>query len=61
MSVNARLAALFSEIVLLLELQESNPFRIRAYQRVAQLLESFEEDIANRAAEGTLLAIAGID
>ncbi|MFC1627729.1 DNA polymerase/3'-5' exonuclease PolX [Gemmatimonadota bacterium] len=60
MSVNAQLAALFSEIALLLELQESNPFRIRAYLRVAQLLESFEEDIASRAAEGTLLDIPGI-
>ncbi len=60
MSVNVQLAALFSEIALLLELQESNPFRIRAWQRVAQVLESFEEDIAHRAEEGTLLDIPGV-
>ncbi|MFC1499403.1 DNA polymerase/3'-5' exonuclease PolX [Candidatus Zixiibacteriota bacterium] len=60
MSVNVQLAALFSEIALLLELQESNPFRIRAYRRVAQVLESFEEDLAHRADEGTLLEIPGV-
>lgn len=60
MSVNVQLAAQFSEIAHLLELQEANPFRIRAWQRVAQVLESLEEDIAFRAEEGTLLDIPGV-
>lgn len=60
MSVNLQLALLFEEISDLLELQESNPFRIRAYRRAAQTLESLDEDITLRAEEGTLLEIQGI-
>jgi len=60
MSTNVQLARLFAEISLLLELQEANPFRVRAYSRAAQALEALDEDVALLAGEGTLVEIHGI-
>ncbi len=60
MSANLQLAALFSEIADLNELNEANPFRIRAFRRASATLEGLEEDIAERAEAGTLTDIEGI-
>jgi len=60
MSVNVQLARLFSEISLLLELQEANPFKIRAYSRASQALEALSDDIGKRVEDGTVQEIPGI-
>lgn len=57
---NLEIAKVFSDISDLLEIQGENPFRIRAYRRAAQNLESLAEDVASVAARGDLLEIPGI-
>ncbi len=57
---NLEIAKVFSDISDLLEIQEENPFRIRAYRRAAQNLESLAEDVASVAARGDLMEIPGI-
>ena len=49
---NQDIAAIFDEIADLLELQQANPFRIRAYRRAAQTLRSQPHEVADRVAEG---------
>jgi DNA polymerase (family 10) len=49
---NQDIAAIFDEIADLLELQQANPFRIRAYRRAAQTLRSQPHELADRVAEG---------
>ena len=38
------LARIFGEIAMLLELKGDNPFKIRAYQAAARLLEELDDD-----------------
>lgn len=57
---NFELAKLFYEMADLLEIQGESVFRIRAYQRAAQNLESHAEDVAAVAARGELAKIPGI-
>lgn len=55
------IAAVLSEIGQLLELKGENPFKIRAYQSGARLLESMGEDeLARRVGDGTLEEVKGI-
>ena len=54
------IAALFARMGDLLELKGDNPFRIRAYRRAAQNLESFSGDLEQLAAEGRLTELSGI-
>ncbi len=42
---NSDFAKIFAEMAELLELKEDNPFRIRAYQKAAQNIESFTENL----------------
>jgi len=56
---NQEIARAFSEIADLLELKGENPFRIRAYRRAAQNIESLSRDIA-KLSEDELTAIPGI-
>jgi DNA polymerase (family 10) len=49
---NQDIAAVFDEIADLLELQQANPFRIRAYRRAAQTLRSQPHELADRVAAG---------
>ncbi|MFI5337804.1 MAG: DNA polymerase/3'-5' exonuclease PolX [Opitutales bacterium] len=57
----ARIAQVLTEISTLLELQGENPFKIRAYQTGARVVESFgEEELAQRIAAGTLDEVKGI-
>lgn len=54
------IAAVLSEIALLLELKGENPFKFRAYQSGARVLESLDEDLAEIIAESRLTSIKGI-
>jgi DNA polymerase (family 10) len=55
------IAAVLTEIALLLELKGENPFKTRAYQTGARVIEGLaEEEIAQRVAEGTLQEVKGI-
>jgi DNA polymerase (family 10) len=49
---NADIAAVFEEIADLLELQNANPFRVRAYRNAARVVGELRFDIAARLAEG---------
>ena len=53
---NARIAAVFEEIADLLEVQDENPFRIRAYRNAARMVGQQGPDFAARAARGEPLA-----
>ncbi|MEK6715990.1 MAG: DNA polymerase/3'-5' exonuclease PolX [candidate division NC10 bacterium] len=57
---NVEIANLFNEIADFLEVKDENPFRIRAYRRVAQAVEGLAEDIAAIAERGGLLDVPGI-
>ena len=48
------IAALFSQMADLLEYGGENPFRIRAYPRAAQNLESFSGDLERLGQAGRL-------
>ena len=55
------IAAVLTDIGTLLELKGENPFKIRAYQAGARLLEGLEEaEIAQRVEAGTLEEVKGI-
>ena len=58
---NAEIARLFKLIAIGLEIDGANPFRIRAYQEAARVVESHPEPMASLAAtEGRLESIRGI-
>ncbi|MFH1623926.1 MAG: DNA polymerase III, partial [Pseudomonadota bacterium] len=57
---NLEIARIFNNIADLLEIKGENPFRIRAYRRAAQNLESIAEDLATIADRGDLREIPGI-
>jgi DNA polymerase (family 10) len=57
---NVEIADLFNEIADFLEVKDENPFRIRAYRRVAQALEGLSEDIAAIAERNALQDVPGI-
>jgi len=52
---NQDIAAIFDEIADLLELQQANPFRIRAYRRAAQTVRAQPHELAERVAAGAPL------
>ena len=54
------IAGLFSQMADLLEFRGDNPFRIRAYRRAAQNLESFGGDLEHVAHEQRLKELSGI-
>src|SRR5262245_44805716 len=57
---NFEIARVFYEIAALLETRQESRFKIRAYQRAAQTLESLGEDVAAVAARGGLQSLPGI-
>ncbi len=57
----SEISAVLAEIGTLLELKGENPFKIRAYQSGARVLETLgEEEIARRVQAGTLQEVKGI-
>lgn len=57
---NQEVTRIFREIAQILELKGENPFRIRAYEKSAQNIESLEKDIEVFVKEDNLTAIAGV-
>ncbi|MGE5592094.1 MAG: helix-hairpin-helix domain-containing protein, partial [Betaproteobacteria bacterium] len=57
---NTGIAFVFRELADVLELKGENPFKVRAYRRAADVIESLPEDAAKLAAEGRLKSIQGI-
>jgi DNA polymerase (family 10) len=57
---NFEIARLFDLMADLLEIKGDNPFRIRAYRRASQNLESLAEDVETVARDGRLESIPGI-
>ncbi|MDR3390380.1 MAG: DNA polymerase/3'-5' exonuclease PolX [Sulfuriferula sp.] len=52
---NADMAAIFDEIADLLEIQEANPFRVRAYRNAARVVNEFGRDIGSLLRQGGML------
>jgi DNA polymerase (family 10) len=52
---NADIARVFDEIADLLEIQEANPFRVRAYRNAARTVENLSLDLAATVGGGKLL------
>src|SRR2546428_7857060 len=59
---NPDIARLFDEVADLLEIQDANPFRVRAYRNAARTIRDFPEPIAELVRAGTrdLTDIPGI-
>jgi DNA polymerase/3'-5' exonuclease PolX len=49
---NADIARVFDEIADLLEIQEANPFRVRAYRDAARTVENLTRDLAATVGRG---------
>ena len=59
--IKTDIAAVLTDIATLMELKGENPFKTRAYQAGARIVESLSEDeIARRIADGTLDEVKGI-
>ncbi len=52
MGTNCQIARLFSEIALMLEICDSNPFKIRAYKNVADSISGMETDLSDMSEAG---------
>jgi len=57
---NQDIAQIFREIATILELKGENPFRIRAYQKAAQNIESLSGNLKDLVAKDSLQNIPGI-
>ncbi len=57
---NQMVSEKFKEMAVMLELKGENPFKVRAYNKAAQNIESISEDIEKVAAEGRLTSIPGV-
>jgi len=57
---NKEIAQIFLEIASLLSLKNENPFRIRAYEKAAQVIESLPQPIEEICKEGKLQTLPGI-
>ncbi len=57
---NSEIAKVFQDIADLLELKGENPFKIRAYQKVARVIEHLPVEVEKLAAEGRLKEIPGV-
>jgi DNA polymerase (family 10) len=59
---NAEVARIFRQLADLLEIQEANPFRVRAYRNAARAVEELPEPVEELAHEGpaALVELPGI-
>ncbi|MFN3505223.1 MAG: DNA polymerase/3'-5' exonuclease PolX [Caldimicrobium sp.] len=57
---NKEVAEIFRKTAQLLEIKGDNPYRIRAYERAAQTIESLTRDVEDLAKEGKLEKLPGI-
>lgn len=58
--LNQQVAAIFRSMAERLSSQRANPYRVRAYRKAADTIESLEEDIAAIAAQQALEDIEGV-
>ncbi|MCX5713047.1 MAG: DNA polymerase III, partial [Candidatus Omnitrophica bacterium] len=58
--LNLEIAQIFRDVSKILEIKGENVFRVRAYERGAQNIESLDEDIAILAKENRLSDIPGV-
>jgi DNA polymerase (family X) len=56
---NAEIAAVFEDIARMLRLKKDNPFKVRAYQKVARSISELSEPVERLAAEGRLKEVPG--
>src|SRR5690554_6723697 len=56
----ARIARIFDEIAVFLELQGENPFKVRAYQNAARTLDALEESVRDLVARGEIDQVPGL-
>lgn len=54
------IAEIFEEIAALLDLKGENPFRVRAYQNAARIIDGLQQDLAKLTGENRLTEIKGI-
>src|SRR5688572_14904254 len=54
------IAEVFEEIAALLDLKGENPFRVRAYQNAARMIEGLQVDLQKLVAENRLTEIKGV-
>ena len=57
---NSEIARVFQDIAHLLELEKENPFKIRAYRRVAGSIERLTVEVEQLVAEDRLNEIPGV-
>ena len=57
---NKEIASLLKNIAVYKELSGENPFKIRAFDQASRIVESYPEEIARIARQGTLTQIKGI-
>jgi len=57
---NKQIAEIFNKVAALLEIKGENPYRIRAYQRAAQVIEALTTDIEELAKQGKLEKLPGV-
>lgn len=55
-----KLAQLLNDMALFLELQGDNPFKIRAHQNAARIIETFQGDLEASIADGSISEVKGI-
>ncbi len=60
MADKQELAGVFAEIAVLLELKGENPFKIRAYETAARILEELDDDLESFVTSGRMDATKGI-
>ena len=57
---NLQISRIFSEIADLLEIKGENPFKIRAYRRITQLMESLPQEVEEIYKKGELNNLPGV-
>jgi len=57
---NSQIAAVFEKIADILEIEEENPFRIRAYRNAARTIQNLSEDISKIIKEDAIVKLPGI-
>ncbi len=56
---NSEVARVFQDIAILLELKRDNPFKIRAYQKVARSIKDLPVEVEQLVAENRLNEVPG--
>jgi len=57
---NSEIAEIFQDIAVLLELKGENPFKIRAYQKVARSIKQLTVEVEQLVTEGRLKEVPGV-